>query len=168
VKIILIVVAVLIFLGLLTIGSCVYFVYRAKQRVTQFERHVHATFPTETGTREVQPQPAAPAAAPSPETAPAIDMAALVYPGATIKEGGAEVSAGGGAVKIQQSSTSDSVDKVLAFYKEKLGPRALVTQSGNSAVVEYLGLNGAVTTISITTDSVSGKTEITANIVAGR
>ena len=164
VKIVLIVVAVLIFLGLLSIGSCVYLVYRTKQRVSQFEKQVRATFPTPTGTREVRTQPAAPAAAPSQQAAPVIDMGVPVYPGATATEGGGQVSMGVGGLKVQQYTTSDSVDKVVAFYKEKLGSTAMVTQSGEQALVQVVGSNGVIN-VAIASDSGSGKTKITINSI---
>jgi len=158
-KIILAVVAVIMFLGLLSAGACVYMVYRAKQKVNQFEKQVHATFPTASGSPEVHAQPAAPSTAPGQETAPVVDTAVPVYPGATGSEGGGQMSVGIGGVKVQQYTTSDSVDKVVAFYKEKMGPTAMVTQSGGSALVQVVGSNGVVN-VAITTDSSSGKTKI--------
>jgi hypothetical protein len=165
VKIILIVVAVIIFLILVSLGSCVYAVYRAKQRVTQFEKQVHATFPMPTGTREVRTQPATPAEAPSQETAPVVATGVPVYPGASAKEGGGEVSVGAGGVKVQQYTTSDSVDKVVAFYKDKLGSKALVSESGGSALVQLVGSDGVIN-ITIAPDSNSGKTVFTITSIA--
>jgi hypothetical protein len=160
-KIILIIVAVILFLGLISIGSCVYFVYRAKQRVSQFEKQVQTTFPRPGGTREVRPQPVTPSAPPStPSVGPAPDLASLVYPGATPPPGGAESITGMGGVNLQQLVTSDSVDTVLAFYKAKLGSGAMVTQSGGSAVVQVVGSNGVVN-VAIAPDQSSGKTKIT-------
>ena len=154
-KIFLIVMAVLILLGLLSAGACVYFVYRAKQRVNQFEKQARATFPMPTGTREVPTQPAAPAQAPAQESATLIDPATLIYPGATAKEG-ASMAAGG--FQVQQYVTDDSVDKVLSFYKDKLGPKALVQEINNQALVQLGGPNGLFT-ITIAHDEASGKTK---------
>ena len=36
------------------------------------------------------------------------------------------MSMGGTTIKSQEYTTDDSVDKVLAFYKDKLGPTAMV------------------------------------------
>jgi hypothetical protein len=164
VKIILIVLAVLIFLGLLSAASCVYFIYRTKQKVTQIQKQVQATFPMQVGTREVHPQPVAPAAAPAPPAGPVVDTGVATYPGATPWGGGSQVSTGTASMKAQEYTTSDSVDQVLAFYKDKLGPTAMVTQSGGQAVVQVLGANGE-TTVAIKPDSSSGKTHITINTI---
>jgi hypothetical protein len=161
VKIILIVVAVIFFLGLLSIGSCVYMLYRAKKGINQFEKQVQTTFPRPMGTREVQTQPVAPTPAPAtPSVGLAPDLASLAYPGATAPPGGNESITGMGGVNLQQLVTSDSVDTVLAFYKGKLGASAMVTQSGGQAVVQVVGSNGVVN-VAIAPDQASGKTKIT-------
>jgi len=152
VKIALIVLAVIFFFGLLSIGACVYFVYRAKQRVTQFERQIHASYPRLSGTRRVPTQPGTPA------QAPVLDVGALLYPGATPVEASMEMS----RVKVQQYTTSDSFDKVVAFYRDKLGAQATVTESGGSALVQVVGSNGVIN-VAIGPDSSSGKTTITIN-----
>ena len=158
-KIVLIVVAVLIFFGLVSAGACVYFLYRTKQRVSQFEKQVHATVTMPTGTGQAPTPPAAPADS-GQETPPIIDMGVPVYPGATAAEGESEVSAAGGKVKVQEYTTSDSLDKVAAFYKEKMGAIAVVTQSEGSALVHVVGSNGVID-ISIASDSSLGKTTFT-------
>ena len=167
-KIILIVVAVLIFFSLLSAGACVYFVYRAKQRVSQFEKQVRTTFPAPTGARQVPTQPGAPVeapgAAPAQGTAPVIDIGALGYPGATPAEGSGQLNLGVGGVKVQQSTTSDPADTVVAYYKAKLGPNAMVNQTGGSTVVQLLGSNGMIN-VTIVADQSSGKTKITVSSI---
>jgi len=69
------------------------------------------------------------------------------------------MSLGGNTVKTQQYITDDSVDKVVAFYKDKMGSTARVIQSGGQGVVQVFGTSG-VTTIGIATDSSLGKTKI--------
>jgi hypothetical protein len=169
VKIVLIIVAVLIFLGLLSAGSCVYLVYRTKQRVSQFRKQVHATFPMPAGTPEVHPQPVTPpsAEAPAEDAGSGVATGVPVYPGATATEGGGELSTGdtSGGTKVQQYTTSDSVDAVAAFYKDKLGPRALSARSGGSALVQLMGSDGAIT-VAIAPDSGSGKTVFTITSIA--
>jgi len=56
--------------------------------------------------------------------------------------------------------TDDSVGKVLAFYKDKLGPNAMATQTGQQAEVQYMGEGGSIT-VAIAPDPGSGKTKIT-------
>jgi hypothetical protein len=159
VKIIVIILGVIILLGVLTIGSCVYFVYRVKQKAHQFEKQARATFPMQMGTREVHTQPAGAGAAPSEQAGPVVDTGVVAYPGATASGGGGQMSMGAGSVKTQQYTTSDSVDKVVAFYKDKLGPTAMVTQSGQGALVQVSGTNGVITIV-IAPDSSTGKTKI--------
>jgi len=155
VKIILIVVAVVVFLGLVSAASCVYFVYRAKQKITQIEKQAQATFPVQTGTPGVN-TPAAPGQAPTQESAATVDPATLIYPGATPKEG-ASLALGG--FQVQQYVTDDSVDKVLSYYKDKLGPKALVQQTDKGALVQVGGQNGLFT-ITVARDAASGKTQV--------
>lgn len=164
-KIVLIVLAVLVFLGLLSVGSCVYFIYRAKQRVTQFEKQVHATYPVPTATPQAPAQTGTPAS-PGPSPVPVVDLGVPIYPGATASEGGGQLSLGAGGIKVQQFTTSDSVDKVAAFYKEKLGAKEVVSLSPGSAMVQGLGANGVVTTVTIATDSGTGKTQFTLTSIA--
>jgi len=167
-KIVLIVVAVLIFFSLLSAGACIYFVYRAKQRVSQFEKQVRTTFPTPTETKQPPNQPGAPAEAPGtapvPGTAPIADMGALAYPGSTPAEGGGQLNLGVGGVKVQASTTSDSVDTVAAYYKTKLGSNAILNQTGGTTVVQLAGSNGFVT-VTIVADQASGKTKITVSSI---
>jgi len=165
VKIVLIVLAVLILFGLLSAGACVYFVYRAKQKMRQFETTIHSTLPMPTGTPQVPAQPGAPATAPGQPTTPAVDTGVPAYPGATAAEGQGEMSLGVGGVKVQQYTTSDSVDKVVAFYKDKLGSTAMVTQSGQQALVQVVGSNGVINVV-IASDAGSGKTKITISTIA--
>jgi hypothetical protein len=163
VKIILIVLGVLILLGLLSAASCVYMLYRAKQKVNQFEKQARATFPMPTGTREIHTQPIAPAA-PTPPAGPVVDTGVAVYPGATPWGGGTQVTGPTASMKMQQYTTSDSVDQVEVFYKDKLGPTATATQGEGQVVVQTLGANGEIT-VAITSDAGLGKTKITINII---
>jgi len=161
-KIVLIVVAVLIFFSLLSAGACVYFVYRAKQRVSQFEKQVRTTFPTSTGARQVPTQPGAPVEAPG--AAPVVDIGALSYPGSTPAQGSGQLNLGVGGVKVQESTTSDPVDTVAAFYKAKLGANAIVNQTGGTTVLQLLGSNGMIN-VTIVADQSSGKTKITVSSI---
>jgi hypothetical protein len=160
VKIVLIVFAVLFFLGLLFVGAGAYVYYtRVKPAVAELKKKAQS-FPMQVGTREVHPQPVTPGAAPPPPAGPVVDTGVAAYPGATPWGGGTQLSMGTVSMKSQAYTTDDSVDKVLAFYKDKLGPSAMVTQSGGQAAVQVPGANGE-TTIAIKPDSASGKTLIT-------
>jgi hypothetical protein len=69
------------------------------------------------------------------------------------------MSLGATTVKTQQYITSDSVDKVVAYYKDKMGATARVIQSGDQAMVQVAGESGVIT-IGISPDKNSGKTKI--------
>jgi len=167
-KIVLIVVAVLIFFSLLSAGACIYFVYRAKQRVSQFEKQVRTTMRTPAGVGQVPTQSGAPVeatgAAPVPGTTPVIDIGALSYPGATPAEGSGQLNLGMGGVKVQESTTGDPVGTVVAYYKAKLGPNAMVNQTGGTTVLQLLGSNGMIN-VTIVADQSSGKTKITVSSI---
>jgi hypothetical protein len=158
VKIVLIVLAVFLLVSSLGVGACIYYAYKVKQRVSQFEKQARVTFPTATGTREVRIQPATPAA-PTPPAGPVVDTGVAVYPGATPWGGGSQMTMAGTSIKTQEYLTDDSVDKVLAFYKDKLGATAMVTESGGQAVLQVFGANGQ-TTVAIKPDPSTGKTKI--------
>ena len=151
-KIVLIIVGVMMLLGMLLIGSCVYGVYRAKQRFKQFEKQVQANLPPSTGSSQAPIQPGEPGGS-------AVDTGVPAYPGAETPEGQTGVVLGMAGLKMQQYTTRDPVDKVVAFYKDKLGPNAVVTQSGDQASVHLVGSNSVVN-VAIAVDSASGKTKI--------
>jgi len=163
-KIVLGVLAVIALLTVVSVGAGVYYYYHVvKPKMVQIENRVHATFPVPAGTREVhtEPPPPAPAAAapvPGQDNGPVVAAGVPIYPGATAKEGGGEVSVGG--LKVQQYTTDDSVDKVAAFYKDKMGPNAIFTQSGGSALVQLSGSDGVIS-ITISSNSDNAKTAFT-------
>ena len=151
-KIILIVLAVLIFFCLLFAGGCVYLIYRAKQRVNQLKRESHITFSSEAGSREVRTEPEA------KSTTEAVNMDVPIYPGATPTEAGGDMSMGAGAVKVQEYVTDDAVDRVVSFYKDKLGSSLAVQQSEGKAVLQLVGSAG-LTNITVFHDDSAGKTK---------
>jgi hypothetical protein len=162
-KIVLIILGVFILLGMLGIGSCVYVAYRAKQKYNRFEKEVRNNFPSGMGSREDQPSSDNPGENPggmsNPGAGPAVDMGELAYPGATAGQSANQSIFGAAGFKMQEYFTSDSVDTVVAYYKNKLGNRAMSTQTGDGAVMQ-VGGGGALTTINIAPDSASGKTKI--------
>jgi hypothetical protein len=157
-KIILVVVAVLIFFTLLGVGACVYSIYRIKQKANELRNEARITFPSSEGTQEVRSEPET--QKPSAETTPAVSLDVPVYPGATAAEGGGEMSFGVGALKVQQYTTDDPPEKVVSFYKDKLGPKALLQESEGKALIQVGGTNGLVS-ITVVRDNSSGKTKFT-------
>ena len=74
------------------------------------------------------------------------------------------MTTGTASIKSQEYLTDDSVDKVVAFYKDKLGPNVIVSQSGGQAVMQVLGANGQIT-VAVNPDSSTGKTKISINSI---
>ena len=155
VKIILIVVGVLILLTALGIGSCVYIAYRIKQRGSAIMQGV-TSGRTSFGTPEVQIEKGG-----AESEAEAIATADVPpYPGATATEGGGSLGAAGFGIAAQEYVTSDSLDKVVAFYKEKLGKKLIIHESGGNAVLQVkTGANG-LTNITLSRDEEAGQTKI--------
>jgi hypothetical protein len=81
-----------------------------------------------------------------------------IYPGATPTEAGGDMSMGAGVVKVQQYVTDDAVDKVVSFYKDKLGSSLTVQQSEGKAVLQLVGSAG-LTNITVFRDDSAGKTK---------
>ncbi len=163
VKIILIVVAVLVLIGILSAASCVYFMYRTRQRVRRYESQFHTTFPTQPGIPGMHPTPSEPA----PPSGPVVDTGIPVYPGATPFGGGSQASGPNGSIRTQQYTTSDSMEKIVDFYKDKLGPNTFVTQAEGKALLQNQSAAGA-TTVTVSPDSRSGNTLITIMIISGK
>jgi hypothetical protein len=65
----------------------------------------------------------------------ASDLGVDLYPGATQQQGAVRVNTPGGSAVSATYVTSDSMDKVIDFYKGKLGATASVFQSDKSAVL---------------------------------
>lgn len=160
VKIIVIVVGVMVLLGVLAAASCAFMIYRAKQRMHQFSEQIESSIP-------IQTLPSSPGQSPSenPGGAPAVDMGDLGYPGATAGHGSSQSLFGQAGIKVQEYFTSDSIDAVVAYYRNKLGSNAMVTQNAGNAVVQIAG-GGSLTTIHIATDTSSGKTKITISSIS--
>ncbi|MBV9958097.1 MAG: zinc-ribbon domain-containing protein [Acidobacteria bacterium] len=118
------------------------------------QKSAPTTTPAATTKPEI-PVPPVPPVPPPPPTADTTTAAtALDYPGAEVTM---EMTRGNDG-SIRQLHTSDSFDKVVAWYKEKLKPSDPIMtreKDGSSAV-----LNGAAATAIITADSEEEGTQI--------
>jgi hypothetical protein len=154
-KVVLIVVAVLVFLGVIGIGTCVYVVYKAKQKVSGVVGTARTTL-GERGTPEVQLEKGG--AGSEAEAAATVDVPP--YPGSTATEGGGQFSFGGkGGISSQEYETSDSVEQVLAFDKDKFGSKLHIQESEGKAIFT-LTTKSALNTVTITRDADAEKTKI--------
>ena len=121
-KIILIILAVIVGIGVLGIASLTFFAHRflAHSHVTQDGKHVKVDTPF--GAVETNKDPAQVAS----------DLGVAIYPAAELQNNSAATATFGGVHSASAAfTTSDSVDKVCAFYKAKL-PSAMVTTSGDN------------------------------------
>jgi hypothetical protein len=72
-----------------------------------------------------------------------------VYPGATDTGSGGEFTvAGRGTILRSEYQTADSLDAVVAFYKEQMGPKAHMMHSDTEAIF-HLGDQATLTTVSV-------------------
>ena len=93
----------------------------------------------------------------------ASDLGIDIYPGAARHEGGMQISTAKGSTVSAVFATDDSLDKVVSFYKDKMGQGISVIQNDEGAI---LTLNSAdnkssvVVTISTDTNATDGHTKI--------
>ena len=93
----------------------------------------------------------------------ASDLGIDIYPGATRHEGGMQITTAKGSTVSAVFSTDDPMDKVVSFYKDKMGGGLSVFQNDQGAV---LTMNSAdnkssvVVTVSTDTTSTDGHTKI--------
>ena len=71
------------------------------------------------------------------------DLGVAIYPGATRQEGGMQINSGSGSMVTVVYSTPDSLNKVIDFYKSKLGESSSVIQTGTGAVITSASQNSA-------------------------
>lgn len=135
----------------LGIGACVYAGYKLKQKGMALVESAKTMSSTSAGTPEVHAQKGGAGS----EAAATADVPP--YPGSTATEAGGELGPGIGG---QEYVTSDPVDKVVVFYKDKFGSRLVVHESEGNAVLTLTSKSG-MTTITITRDEDAGQTKIT-------
>ena len=159
-KIILIVVGIFVLFGILSVGACVYGVYRAKRAVQGSLKMDASGKSLEIQTPGGQIKLGQLAAKPGDNIA-----GVPVYPGATALQGGGQLTIGD-KLKVagQDFTTDDSVDKVVQFYKDKLGSDLSVVENEGHyrmSVTRGEKAHPEVVTIDAFKDEDSGKTKIT-------
>jgi zinc-ribbon domain len=155
VKILLVVVGLFIFVGVASMATCVYIGYRAKQKISAMADQAKKDgFSLET------PQGSVGASGSSAKTAEAATKDVPPYPGATPTESGGGLTFGtSGGVSVQEFETPDSVEQVLAYYKDKFGSKINVVEAMGNAEFTYSTRTSA-TNVTITHDEDSGQTKI--------
>ena len=82
------------------------------------------------------------------------------YPGSSATEAGGDFTFGGkGGISSQEYETPDSVEQVVAFYKDKFGSKIRIQESGGNAMFT-LSTTGGLTTVTITREEDGGVTKI--------
>ncbi len=152
-KIVLAVVGVIVLISLLGVGACIFGIYKARQKVRQFEQTAKIThsFGTPEVTSEKDEK--------SPGQTPAAIPDDLTYPGATATESGGSMSFGGIGVSGQEYETPDPVSTVVAFYRGKFGSKAMLQEMNGRTQFTVTGSNG-ITTVIIQREESAEKTKI--------
>jgi hypothetical protein len=150
-KIILIVVAVIVGVGVLGMVTCGVVVHRALKSTHVSQQGDHVKAETPFGTFETSKDP----------EQVAKDLAVDLYPGAEMqKNASTSVTMGSIHTVTAVLESSDSVDKVCAFYKEKF-PNATVTSSDQNRCSLVSNDQKNMITINIEAEGDSTKLQIT-------
>ncbi|HLV86799.1 MAG TPA: zinc ribbon domain-containing protein [Candidatus Sulfotelmatobacter sp.] len=150
-KIILIVVAVLVFIAILAMVTCGMVIHRAIKhaKVSQNGDNVKIETPFGTVGNSKDPEQAAK------------DLGIEIYPGAQVEKNGASSVTFGSVHSITAMfESSDSVDKVCSFYKSKF-PNAMATTSDQNHCTIVSNDQKAMITINIDPDGSGSKFQIT-------
>ena len=126
-KIILIVLAVFVGVGLIVASVAGYAIWR-------FSKAIHRD--AKTGTMTVD-TPNGPVTAISNGSVTEADLGVPIYPGAVQAKGTLRVNSPTGPMVQAHYLTTDSKDQVVAFYTDKLGSSAVTTSSSQSAFMTF-------------------------------
>jgi len=153
-KIILIILAVVIGMGILGMGAVGYFAWRIAHAV-----HVSTSG---SGSDVTIHTPGGAISANSGESVSAADLGTDIYPGATKGKGSTRMTLPTGSLVTGVFETGDSKDQVLAFYKTKFGSDASIFDSEDGAVMNLKkgDKESIVLTISKGSGDETGKTQI--------
>jgi nitrate reductase NapE component len=151
-KIILIVIAIFIGLGVLGAGAFGFMVWRI----------AHAVHVSGSGNQATLNLPGGSITTNTTETYSASELGTDIYPGATSGKGGMRMNFPTGSMITAIYVTSDPKEQVVNFYKAKLGSDASVFDSGTSAVMSVKRSNqeSIMITISANPSQDEGKTKI--------
>jgi hypothetical protein len=149
-KVVLIIVAVFVGLGILSVCAVGFGIWRVSKAV-HVSSNGGVTVNTPTGTLT----------AGNAGSVSASDLGVDIYPGATQQQGAVKVSTPNRTAITAAYTTSDPLDKVVDFYKGKLGPSASVFQSDKSAVLsETSDDKKSSVMVTIGTEGNNGQTKI--------
>lgn len=151
VKIILIVVAVFVGIGIIVAGVVGYGIYRVAHAVHK-AADGQISFNTPGGSFSAN----------TAQSVSESDLGIAIYPGATQGKGALHMAIAGKTMVTANYLTSDSKDQVLAFYKDKAGPDAQTMTTDDGGLIT---INKGAESITITVvqqpNQNNGKTQIT-------
>ncbi len=125
VKIILIIVAIVVGLGILGMGVVGYTVWRVSRAVHMSGNGAEMTLNTPQGKVNFN----------STETYTAAELGTDIYPGAQSIKGGMKMDMPDGSIVTGVFATSDSKDQVVAFYKAKFGSAGSTIDTSDGAML---------------------------------
>ena len=88
------------------------------------------------------------------------EVGAPIYPGAIAEEGGFKLGADSGSMATYVFKTSDSVAQVLAFYRDKFGPKTGVIETPQGGIVTAAKNDNEGIMVTIGHDESEDKTSI--------
>jgi hypothetical protein len=149
-KVILIIVAVFVGLGILSVCGIMFGIYRVSKAVHVSNNGTGVELTTPGGTFSAGDTPVS-----------AADLGVELYPGANQQKGAVRINTPKGSTVTAVFETDDSLDKAVSFYKDKLGSGASVFQSDKSAILT-LADDAKKTSVMVTisTEDNDGKTKI--------
>ncbi len=134
-KIVLAIVGVLFLIMVIAMAGVLYVGYRVKQKADEFKRSVRVDQSGQSVT--IQTPKGAVVIGENKEAEATITKEVPPYPGAKTLSTGGITGPGGTGFSGVEYETTDDVEKVVAFYKEKLGSNlSVTTQSENGALLQ--------------------------------
>jgi hypothetical protein len=88
------------------------------------------------------------------------EVGAPIYPGAIAEEGGFKLGADSGSMATYVFKTSDSVAQVLAFYRDKFGPKTSVIETPQGGIVTAAKNDNEGVMVTVGRDENEDKTSI--------
>jgi hypothetical protein len=149
-KIVLIIIAVIVGLGVMGAAAVMFGIWRISKSV-DVDRNGGVTIST--------PQGKITAGKTAHVTE--AEVGAPIYPGSIAAEGGFKLGSESGSMATYVFTTSDSVQQVLDFYRDKFGPKTSVIESPQGAMVTGSKGDNEGIMVTIGRDESEGKTSIT-------
>lgn len=151
-KIILIIVAIVVTLGILGAGALGFVAWRISRAIHINNQNGQVSINTPGGNISAN----------SSDSFTASDLGTDIYPGAKSERGGMRMDLPTGSMVSSAYSTTDSKDQVIAFYKSKFGSEASVIDTSNGAIVSVKRgeQESVMVTINANASQNDGKTRI--------